>query len=218
MSRILPFRQEIEVGADSPRVVDLEGDDAEAVFNALASDTARDIYRTLYQDPATASEVAEAVDTSVQNVRYHLDNLQSAGLIEQVDIWYSSRGNEMAVYAPADGALIVSGQDSGVSELRSAVESVIGGLAVLAAASVAFQFFLMDFFTETATHSTEPGTGGDVGFTTLSDPAPIVTDPTGSDSAIETVVGEVMTLPPGALLFIGGVIALVSVVSIQYVR
>jgi len=104
MSSILPIRSEPSTGDDEPRVVDLEGEDADAVFSALSSGTARQIVSSVHDDPKTQSEIADAIDTSVQNVRYHLDKLEDAGLVEVVDTWYSSRGNEMDVYAAADGA------------------------------------------------------------------------------------------------------------------
>jgi DNA-binding transcriptional ArsR family regulator len=113
MSRLLPFQTDTDVPEDrAPRVVDLEGEDAEKVFGALSSETARAIFTALHEEPMTASDVADAVDSSIQNVRYHLENLGDAGLVEVVDTWYSSRGNEMKVYAPKDGPLIVSTDES----------------------------------------------------------------------------------------------------------
>jgi DNA-binding transcriptional ArsR family regulator len=79
------------------RVVAFE--DADAVFDALASGTARAVLRRLHRSPAPASVVAEAVDTSVQNAAYHLDRLVDAGLAVRVGTRYSAKGREMAVYA-----------------------------------------------------------------------------------------------------------------------
>lgn len=120
-------------------MVDLDGEDADAVFSALSSGTARRIVATLHEEPKTQSEIADAIETSVQNVRYHLDKLESAGLVEIVDTWYSSRGNEMKVYAPADGALIVSGDEGKASRLKAALSRLIGGVGVVALASLVVQ-------------------------------------------------------------------------------
>jgi DNA-binding transcriptional ArsR family regulator len=146
MSSLLPFRSEPTVGERDPRVVELEGEDADAVFGALSSATARRIVAYLHEEPRTQSDLAEAVDTSVQNVRYHLDKLEAAGLVEVVDTWYSSRGNEMKVYAPADGALIVSGDESRASRLRRVLSGLVGGLFVLALASLAVGRVVRDSF------------------------------------------------------------------------
>ena len=139
MARLLPIQRETELPDSGPRVVDLEGEDADAVFSALSSDTARNIYRTLQEEPHTPSEIAEAADTSIQNVRYHLDNLEEAGLIEVVDTWYSSRGNEMSVYAPSSDALVLASGEEQTSRLRTALSRIVSGVIVLALASLAFQ-------------------------------------------------------------------------------
>ena len=41
MARLFPFRSETAAEEGHPRVVDLEGEDADAVFSALSSTTAR---------------------------------------------------------------------------------------------------------------------------------------------------------------------------------
>ncbi|MFB6218883.1 MAG: ArsR/SmtB family transcription factor, partial [Halobacteriaceae archaeon] len=107
MSRLLPFRTPVERESDEPRVLGIDDDAADEVFDALASRTAREILGALYEEPRTASDLAEGVDTSLQNVRYHLDSLTDAGLVEVADTWYSSRGTEMKVYAPADSSVVV---------------------------------------------------------------------------------------------------------------
>jgi DNA-binding transcriptional ArsR family regulator len=149
MSSILPLRSEPQTGGRDPRVVDLDGDEADAVFSALSSGTARQIIAALHSDPKTQSEIADAIDTSVQNVRYHLDKLEDAGLVEVVDTWYSSRGNEMKVYAPADAALIVSGDESRASRLKAALSRLVGGVGVVALASLVVQTVASELSTPT---------------------------------------------------------------------
>lgn len=140
MARLFPLRSETQTSEGQPRVVNLEGEDADAVFGALSSTTARRIYGHVAEKPATPSDVAEAVDTSIQNVRYHLEKLEEAGLIEVVDTWYSSRGNEMSVYAASDGPLVVATDRSRAEKLRDALSRYLGGLAVLAGASLFVQY------------------------------------------------------------------------------
>lgn len=101
MSSPLPLRPSIDHTPGTRSVVDLTADDAEAVFEALGSDTARAILAALRDDPGTASDIADRVDTSLQNVQYHLGHLRAADLVADVGTWYSSKGKEMTVYAPA---------------------------------------------------------------------------------------------------------------------
>ncbi|PSQ39261.1 ArsR family transcriptional regulator, partial [Halobacteriales archaeon SW_12_71_31] len=142
MSSLLPIRSEPSTGDDEPRVVDLDGEEADEVFSALSSSTAREIVAVLHDEPRTQSGIAEELDTTVQNVRYHLDKLENAGLVEVVDTWYSSRGNEMSVFAPADGALIVAGNDRQRSRVRTALSRLVGGVTVVGLASLLVQRLL----------------------------------------------------------------------------
>ncbi|ADD04812.1 ArsR family transcription regulator [Natrialba magadii ATCC 43099] len=142
MARLFPLRSETSAQDGQPRVVDLEGEDADAVFSALSSTTARQIYSCLDDDPGTPSDIADAIDSSIQNVRYHLENLEEAGLVEVVDTWYSSRGNEMSVYATTDGPLIVTSDESAGSQLKTALSRLIGGIGALAGGSLLVQYGL----------------------------------------------------------------------------
>ncbi|WP_254525164.1 ArsR/SmtB family transcription factor [Natrinema caseinilyticum] len=157
MARLFPFRSETAVEEGHPRIVDLEGEDADAVFAALSSTTARQIYARLDDEPGTPSDIADAVDSSIQNVRYHLENLEDAGLVEVIDTWYSSRGNEMSVYATMDGPLIVTSDESRATQLKEALSRFIGGVGALAGGSLLVQYGLAWWFTRTGTQSTKGG-------------------------------------------------------------
>lgn len=77
------------------------------VLRALTSETAREIAGTLGEEPATVSNIADAVDTSLQNVQYHLARLSEVDLVEAVDTWYSEKGKEMTVYALTTEELVI---------------------------------------------------------------------------------------------------------------
>lgn len=216
MSGILPFRSEVEVTQESPRVIDLGDEESEAIFNALASDTSRAIYRALYNEAATASQIAEKVDTSVQNVRYHVEKLEQAGLIDQVDTWYSSRGNEMAVYAAMDQALIVSGDRHRSSELRSVITSMVSGLAILAAVSLALHWVIIEHLTTPVDHGEEP-------FNTLTaqpNSADVMIQAPQSEpatmSTVEVILGNIVSISPSILVFIGGLLVLLTVGAMHF--
>ena len=83
----------------SPRertVVDVDG--PSAALSVLSSDTAQALLRALGTAPGTTSDLADRVDTSPQNVHYHLENLRDADLVTEVGTWYSSKGREMPVF------------------------------------------------------------------------------------------------------------------------
>lgn len=101
MASALPLQPSVDyTPRDQTQIV--IGDDKYAqVLQTLSSDTAQDLLDVLSEGPGTASDVADAVGTSIQNAQYHLTRLAEADLIEAVDTWYSSKGREMTVYALA---------------------------------------------------------------------------------------------------------------------
>jgi DNA-binding transcriptional ArsR family regulator len=111
--QLLPRREPVPEPDREEHRFDVGDEAARTVLRALSSDCALEIFRRLRAEPMTTTDVAEAVDTSLQNAAYHLGNLEDAGLVEVADTWYSSRGAEMAVYAVTVEHLVldVSGPD-----------------------------------------------------------------------------------------------------------
>ena len=107
MSALLPQRPSVERPDRESQVVSLADPSSDDVFSVLSSTVARNLLAELYRRPATQSELADSLDTSIQNVSYHLDNLADAGLVDVVDQWYSEKGREMDVYAPDGGSLVL---------------------------------------------------------------------------------------------------------------
>lgn len=68
------------------------------MLSVLSCETARIILAALEDGPATASDLSEQLDISIQTVCYHLDRLSAAELVSDVGTWYSSKGTEMTVY------------------------------------------------------------------------------------------------------------------------
>jgi len=119
MSALLPRKPPVEANPDE-QVVTLGGDGSDAVFSVLSSTVARSALDELYRGPATQSELADRLDTSIQNVSYHLDNLVDAGLVAVVDQWYSEKGREMDVYAPEGSPLVLVVGDDELADGESA--------------------------------------------------------------------------------------------------
>lgn len=141
MSSLLPLKSAPDSLADrdvDPKLVGFEDAAADEILTVVSSTTARRVLAALYDEPRTASELAETVETSVQNVSYHLTRLQDAELIEVVDTWYSQQGREMDVYAPAHGALVLfAGAERTRPSLSSALGRLFGGVGAVAVASAA---------------------------------------------------------------------------------
>jgi len=136
MSSIFPLRETVRRDESrEPRLVDLDEETADEVFEALSSQTTRKIFLELHHSPQTTSDLAEATDTSVQNVQYHLQKLTDADLVEVVDTWYSERGTEMKVYAPTDESLVLFAGDDGRS-LRSLLKRALAAVGLLGLVSL----------------------------------------------------------------------------------
>jgi DNA-binding transcriptional ArsR family regulator len=122
------------------RVVDVDDERADAVFEALASETTRAILAAVHREPSTPSELAERADTTVQNAMYHIEKLREADLLRVADTRYSSRGKEMRVYAPAENPTVVFvGTDERRDGLLTRLKRLLGGLAVIVAAVAALR-------------------------------------------------------------------------------
>lgn len=187
---IFPIRSSASAGPGEPRLVDIEAEDADEVFSALSSTTARRAYAEIAEEPRTASDLAETLDCSLQNVRYHLDNLDEAGLVTDVDTWYSSRGSEMTVYGTTDGPIVLfAGDEESGSEVRQALKTLVSGGVLLAVVGVFINWL------------TRPTTQGDQDVLTVS-------------SAQEGVAGtglDWVVALPGLLFVLGGMGVLVAV-------
>ena len=141
MSGLIERLQERTASGDEQlRVLDVGGEETDDVLDALGPDTRRKVYRTLFEEPGTPSEIADRIDTSVQNLHYHLSTLEDAGLIAPVDTRYSEKGNEMTVYAPATDPLVLVGDRDIRPQVQRSLADVVGGLSILAAASLLVQW------------------------------------------------------------------------------
>lgn len=127
------------------QVLGVDEDDSADVFEALSSDTARRVLTAIYDESAPPSELADRLDISLQNVSYHLDNLEEAGVVRVADTRYSEKGREMNVYAPADEPVVVfvgtEERKTGFRDLLKRLVGATGLLFVISALLFAFQAF-----------------------------------------------------------------------------
>ncbi|USZ69698.1 helix-turn-helix domain-containing protein (plasmid) [Halorussus salilacus] len=197
MADLLPSSPDPSAGdGGDPRVIGVDSDDAADLLAALQSETARDILGALYDDPATPSALAEAADTSIQNVRYHLEKLTDADLVEVVDTVYSEKGREMNVYAPSAKPLVVfAGNDDDTEGVETALSRLLGGLGILGASSLLVQHLFDPGASgfEFASQGGDSGAGSDAG-PNASDDAETATEEQGT--ATESGDTEVATEEP----------------------
>jgi DNA-binding transcriptional ArsR family regulator len=112
MPTAYPYRTPVDHTPHERTNVVVDDEQPSDVLQTVSSDTAQQILATLDGEPATTSDIAEAIDTSIQNTKYHLDRLCEANLVEGVDTWYSKKGTEMTVYALSVEELVVQFGDS----------------------------------------------------------------------------------------------------------
>ncbi|ESP87642.1 ArsR/SmtB family transcription factor [Candidatus Halobonum tyrrellensis] len=183
--------------AESTRVCWLDDEEADALIGSLSSDTARSLLTALHEEPHTASELADRLDTSVQNVRHHLGNLDDAGLVTDAGTRYSVKGREMTVYEPSNERLVVAvGSDDDRSSFLDSLRGLVGVAALLGVGSLAVQWAF----------GSGGGLGGPAG-------APRVGDSVGGAAA--PLLGLV---PPGVAFLAGGLLVLGAVLAVEYAR
>ncbi len=138
MADLLPSTPDVSgPKSDEARVIGVDSDAADELLSALSSRTARRILTELHDEPAAPAALAERVDTSLQNVQYHLEKLRDADLVEVADTAYSEKGREMKVYAPVDRALVVvAAREEETTGLKATLKRLLGSVGVLAIGSL----------------------------------------------------------------------------------
>lgn len=141
MSRLLSSYSDPSVEReDDPSVLYINNEQTEDVISTLAGDTAMRVFRLLADQALTASELAEKLDTSVQSVSYHLENLEDADLVEVVDTCYSEKGREMDIYAvTSEPKVLVLGTRDDRTCLRRAFGQMAGAVGISAIGLAAWE-------------------------------------------------------------------------------
>ncbi|WP_224269094.1 ArsR/SmtB family transcription factor [Haloprofundus salinisoli] len=204
MARMLPSTPDTSAADEAePRVIGVDSEDADDLLSALSSDTARTLLSKLHEEPDTPSGLASRVDSSLQNVQYHLKKLENAGLVGVVDTVYSEKGREMSVYAPSDRPLVVfAGRESESTGLKTALKRLLASVGILAAVSFVVQVVAtgeIPFLAQTASEGADGGS-------------------TVATSAVETTASTAPAFPPGLAFFLGGLVVLAFAFAVWYAR
>ena len=101
---------------------------AQKIAKAMASPTAGDLFNTLSDGPLSATALAERTGFPLTTVKYHLNNLLDADLIEVVDTRWSEKGREMKIYGVKDQVVVLAPRK------RPSVQQVVERYGVIAGA------------------------------------------------------------------------------------
>lgn len=211
MADLLPSTPDTSAAeTTSPRVIGLSEGEADKLLEALSSETARLLLDELHTEPAPASELATRCEMSIQNTQYHLEQLLEVELIEVIDTVYSEKGREMDVYAPADRPLVVvAGDTTQADTLKDRLPEFLGGLGILAGASLIVEAVLSGWFADLFEDEPE---------VTMEADEPVEEDAPAPEPEPTVGVDEALGLPPGAIFFLGGLLVLVVLVAYRHWR
>lgn len=193
MTDLTDIEPELASTEVEPKLLEAGADETEVVFDALASETTRQLLWRLYESPGTPTDVADLEGTSLQNAHYHLDKLEAAGLIQDVGTRYSERGQSMTVYAPTSDPLVLAGRDRTADSLRDRLPAMAGTAVLLAGLAVVLQL---------AAEARGPDATGIV--------APAGRSSSPAIGGGGPLAGAIDAIAPGGLVLLGGAVVLAA--------
>jgi DNA-binding transcriptional ArsR family regulator len=144
---------------------------AQKIGKAIASPTANEILHILAGGPKTASDLTVLLNIPMGTLKYHIENLLEAGLIEITETRYSVKGREVKVYALRDQLLIVAPK---VTSIRSILLKYASLFVIVIIASMAMLAILpiLQYTPPLAGPSVFQNDGGGGGVGMLAEKAP----------------------------------------------
>lgn len=107
---------------------------AQKIGKAMASPMANEILNLLSGGPKTASDLTGLLNIPMGTLKYHIENLLEAGIVEIAETRYSVKGREVKVYALRDQLLIVAPR---MTNIRSILLKYASLFVVVIVASMA---------------------------------------------------------------------------------
>ncbi|MBN2733584.1 MAG: helix-turn-helix transcriptional regulator [Methanomicrobiaceae archaeon] len=99
---------------------------AKKIGKAMASQTANDILSMLKKGDLTLTEISDNMGQPMTTIKYHVENLLDAGLVEVKKIKYSEKGREVKVYGICEQVVIVSAGNKDLRQILMKYASVFG--------------------------------------------------------------------------------------------
>lgn len=120
---------------DSEQVLILDPGDEQAqkIGKAMGSQTAGEILEAFAGGPMTLTALSESLDLPLNTVKYHVQNLLDADLLEIADTRYSVKGRKVNVYALKNRVVIVAPK---TADVRGLILKYASLFAVAVAASM----------------------------------------------------------------------------------
>jgi predicted transcriptional regulator len=134
-----------EVSKDSVVKVFRQDDtESQNILKAISNQSTLEIYQELLtMGPLRLSDIAVRFDMSVNAAKYHIDNLERAGLIEIVGTKYSRKGRKMNIYKSKNFIFLFSPSTTGREELLSLMLKYCTALGIF---SGTFAFLMVQPF------------------------------------------------------------------------
>ncbi len=121
---------------------------AKKIGKAMASETASDLLSTLSEDELTLSELSERLGQPITTLKYQIENLLDAGLVDIVRTRYSEKGRVVKVYGVRQQVVIMSPGKGNLRDLLLRYTSLFGlmicATLVLLALAPTFSFLPHD--------------------------------------------------------------------------
>ena len=93
---------------DDAVILEQGSPEALKMAKAMSSATAGTLLNLLSEEPMTATALAEQTGIPLTTIKYHLENLLDAGLIEVADIRWSEKGRQMKIYRAVQKDIILT--------------------------------------------------------------------------------------------------------------
>ncbi|MCQ8894092.1 MAG: helix-turn-helix domain-containing protein [Methanolinea sp.] len=136
--------------ADADLVILLPGDErAQKIGKAIASQAASDILHALEKGPQTSGDLAASLTMPMGTIKYHIENLLDAGLIEVKNVKYSVKGRQVKVYGLRNQLLIMAPKTPNIRSILLKYAALFGVVALASLASYAI-LAASTFFSEGA--------------------------------------------------------------------
>lgn len=105
--------------------------EAQKVAKAMSSPTSADLFSALTGNPQSATALSSLTGFPLTTVKYHLENMLSAGLVEISNTRWSEKGREMKIYAIKDQVVVFAPRKT--VDLKGVVErygTMAGAIAI----------------------------------------------------------------------------------------
>lgn len=119
---------------DAENVLSITDGRAEDFIDILSSKTRREILCLLGKTSATISEIADELDTSIQNAKYHIEKLKEIDLVKVKETRYTEKGNETDIYSFKESKDIILLSSS--SEKAEKIQKSLKNISVITTAVI----------------------------------------------------------------------------------